>query len=157
GTAAYSAHNAPSPLGELEAGARLGPLSRALARFAVTPPPQWEAHACDWVSGAALIVRREVLERIGPMDDGYFLYFEEVDYCTRARRAGWEVWFVPQSRIVHLEGASTGIHQVERRRPRYWFDSRRRYFVKHHGVAGLLAADALWALGRASLAARRAL
>jgi N-acetylglucosaminyl-diphospho-decaprenol L-rhamnosyltransferase len=157
GEPAYSAHNAPSPLGELEAGARLGPLTRVLERYAVTPPPRALPHACGWVSGAALIMRRAVVEDVGLLDDGYFLYFEEVDYCSRARRAGWEVWFVPASRILHLEGASTGIRDLRRRRPRYWYDSRRRYFVKHHGVAGLLLADALWAFGRATLGFRRTL
>jgi len=157
GSAAYSAHNAPSPLGELEAAARLGPLSRLLRRYAVTPPPRNESHACEWVSGAAMLLRREVLESIGQMDDGFFLYFEEVDFCTRARRAGWSVWFVPASRVVHLEGAATGIQDHRRRRPGYWFDSRRRYFVKHHGIAGLVLADLLWAIGRASLGVRRSL
>lgn len=156
GSLAYSAHNAPSPLGEFEAGARFGPLSRLLRRYVVTPPACMEAHACEWVSGAAMMLRRELIDRLGGMDDGYFLYFEEVDFCTRARAAGWEVWFEPASRVVHLEGAATGIRE-KRRRPPYWFASRRRYFVKHHGVAGLLLADGLWAVGRASLAARAAL
>jgi GT2 family glycosyltransferase len=150
-----SAHHAPSPLGELEVGARLGVLSRLLSRYVVSPPSRAEAHECDWVSGASLIVRRSLLEQLGPMDEGFFLYFEEVDYCCRARNAGWSVWFVPESRVVHLEGAATGIRTARKRRPRYWYDSRRRFFVKHHGVAGLLAADALWAIGRLSFLARR--
>lgn len=157
GAPAYSAHNFFTPLGELESGARLGLLSRVLRRYSVASPFRDYAHECDWVSGAALIVRRAVLEQIGLLDEGYFLYFEEVDFCLRARKAGWQVWFVPESVVVHFEGATTGIHDVARRRPRYWYDSRRRYFVKHHGISGLLAADAFWALGRASLAARKAL
>lgn len=157
GAPVQSAHNSVTPLGELEAGARLGALSRAMRRYAVSPPSRECCHECDWVSGAALIVRRAVFDRIGLLDEGFFLYFEEVDFCSRARRAGWQVWFVPESRIVHLEGASTGISDTQRRRPRYWFEARRRYFVKHHGVLGLLLADALWLLGRGSLALRRAL
>jgi GT2 family glycosyltransferase len=152
-----SAHRAPSPLAELESSARLDMLSRALHRYAVTPLMQDTAHECDWVSGASLIVRREVFEEIGLMDEGYFLYFEEVDFCLRAQRAGWKVWFVPESRVVHFEGASTGIQSVARRRPTYWYDSRRRYFIKHFSVSGLILADMLWAAGRASLALRRIL
>lgn len=152
-----SAHHAPSPLGELVSTARLGMLSRTLARHVATPPMRETAHECDWVSGASLIIRREVFEQIGLMDEGYFLYFEEVDFCTRARNAGWQVWFVPESRIVHLEGASTGIRDTRRRRAAYWYDSRRRYFIKHFGIAGLALADALWALGRSSFALRRML
>ena len=153
-----SAHNALSPLGELVSSARVGILSRVLRRYDVSPPMQEAiAHRCDWVSGASFIVRREVFEQIGLLDEGYFLYFEEVDFCTRARKAGWHVWFVPESRIVHFEGASTGIQSVARRRPSYWYQSRRRYFVKHFGVLGLIFADILWAIGRGSLNLRRVL
>lgn len=156
GNAECSAHNALSPLGELDSGARLGILSRVLHRYVATLPLREEAFECDWVSGASLMVRREVFEAIDLLDEGYFLYFEEVDFCSRARNAGWKIWFVPASRVVHFEGSATGIKQA-RRRPRYWFDSRRRYFVKHFGMFGLILADALWAAGRTSLALRRLL
>jgi hypothetical protein len=95
-------------------------------------------------------MRREVLEQVGLMDDNYFLYFEEADFCWRAKRAGWEVWYVPQSRVMHLEGASTGINAEATRRASYWYDSRRRFFVKHYGVAGLVLADMFWTVGRAT-------
>lgn len=152
-----SAHNAFSPLGELVAGARLGVLSRALDRYEVSPPVKTAAHRCEWVSGAGLMARTELFENIGLLDDNYFLYFEEADFCFRAHQAKWEIWFVPESRIVHLEGAATGIQNVARRRPRYWYESRRRYFIKHYGVAGLLLADVLWTVGRITLEIRRLL
>ena len=47
------------------------------------------------------------------MDEGYFLYFEEVDFCLRAHRAGWPCWYVPQSRIMHIGGQSTGVADRE--------------------------------------------
>ena len=151
-----SAHNAPSPIGEMLAGASLGVLTRALNRYAVSPPVLETPHECDWVSGASLMARREVFERIGLLDEQFFLYFEEVDFCVRAGAAGWKIWLVPESRVVHFEGASTGI-RVVRRRPRYWYESRRRYFVKHFGVPGLLLADVLWSLGKITLLLRRVL
>ena len=151
-----SAHNAPTVLGELEAGARLGMLSRLLARYVVTPPLRAEAHECEWVSGASMMVRREVFDAIGLLDDGFFLYFEEVDFCCRARKAGWKVWYLPESTVMHLEGAATGIRAVTRR-ARYWYDSRRRFFVKHYGIGGLLLADVFWACGRLSYLLRRGL
>jgi len=147
GSVDCSAHRVFSPLGELDAGARLGVLSRLLHKHVVSPPLRSDNHSCDWVSGASLMVRREVLEQIGLMDEGFFLYFEETDFCWRAKRAGWEVWYVPASRIVHLEGAATGIRRVTRRAA-YWYDSRRRFFIKHYGVGGLLLTDFLWAIGR---------
>jgi len=152
-----SAHRVPSPLGELNGAARLGVLSRLLHRHAVSPPLRDEAHECDWVSGASMIVRRQVLEQIGPMDEGYFLYFEEVDFCCRAREAGWSVWYVPESCVMHLEGAATGIRAAAKRRPMYWYDSRRRFFVKQYGIVGLVAADVLWSVGRLVFLLRRAL
>jgi hypothetical protein len=152
-----TAHNAPSPLGELDAGARLGLLSRLLPRHVVTPPTREVEHECDWVSGASMMIRRQVFEQMIMLDEGFFLYYEEVDFCFRAKQAGWQVWYAPRSMVVHLEGASTGIRAVQLRRARYWYDSRRRFFVKHHGIDGLLLADLLWALGRASYLLRRAL
>lgn len=152
-----SAHRVPSPLGELEGAARSGPLSRLLERHAVSSPPRDEAHACDWVSGASMLIRREVLEQVGPMDEGYFLYFEEVDYCCRTRDAGWTVWYAPEARVTHLEGAATGIAAGSRRRAAYWYDSRRRFFTRRYGRLGLLAADALWAVGRCLHLSRRVL
>lgn len=152
-----SAHNAFTPLGELICGSSLGVLARRWPHADVSPPVRASAHECDWVSGASLVVRTRVFDEIGLMDDRYFLYFEEADFCARARQAGWQVWFTPASRIVHLEGAATGIRNVVKRRPRYWYESRRRYFIKHHGLAGLMLADALWALGRVSLLVRRSL
>lgn len=150
-----SAHRNHSPLSELDTGARLGLIARLLERYVVSPPPRNEAHACDWVSGASMMIRREVFEQIGLMDEGYFLYFEEMDFCCQARTAGWSVWYLPGSRVVHLEGASTGIQVGAKRRAGYWYDSRRRFFIKHHGIAGLLLADTLWALGRMSYLFRR--
>lgn len=152
-----SAHVFPSPLSELDSGARLGVLSRILRRHAVTIPPRTLAHSCDWVSGASMMVRRQVLAEIGWMDEDFFLYFEEVDYCRRAQQAGWECWYVPDSRVVHLEGASTAISASSKRRAGYWYDSRRRYFVKHYGLAGLLAADLFRAIGVFSFSLRKSL
>ena len=152
-----SAHPFPSPLGELEGAAQLGMLSRHMPRSRTDAPEQDGSRRCDWVSGACFAVRRQVLDQIGPFDEGYFLYFEEIEFCLRARRAGWSCWFVPTARVVHCEGASTGIREARRRRPAYWFASRRRFFLTAHGLLGLIAADVLWALGRGSFVVRRAI
>lgn len=157
GSREASSHRFPSPLGELEGAAAFGPLSRLLRRYAVTPGRREEPHACDWVSGAFLAVRTEVLDDIGMMDEGFFLYFEETDFCRRAVEAGWDCRCVPAARIVHFEGASTQIKKKKRRRSAYWLASRRRYFAKAYGPAGLIAADLLYALGRSTRLVRRAL
>lgn len=153
----HSAHRFPSPLGELDRGARLGMLRRVLGRYFDEAPGGREIKACDWVSGASMMVRREVFEKVGLMDEKYFLYFDEVDFCARAARAGYRSWYVPAARIVHLEGQATGISQARKRRGHWWYESRRRFFVKEYGVPGLLVSDALWAAGRLTFVIRKAL
>ena len=61
----------------------------------------------DWVTGAFFLVRRKVLDEIGLLDEDFFMYTEEVDFCYRAKRKGWEVWYLPKWAIVHLGGASS--------------------------------------------------
>ncbi len=87
----------------------------------------------DHPLGAAMLVRRAVLDQVGGFDEGFFMYAEEVDWCRRIRAAGWEIWQVPRAEIVHLAGQSTrqraGPMTVELWRARY------RYFAKHHSRA----------------------
>jgi GT2 family glycosyltransferase len=160
GTVARSAFRFPGVVSEFENGARLGLVSRLLSRFAVAPPPRDEEHRADWLSGASVLVRREVFAEVGLLDEGFFLYFEDVDFCRRAWSAGWECWHVPSSRVVHLEGQSTGMSGAEkaaRRVPPYWLAARRRYFVKHHGDLVAWVASLAWAAGHASWRVRRRL
>lgn len=153
-----TAHRFFSVLGEVERGFRLGVLSRLLRRWEVSPVPPPEAAPCDWVCGASMLIRRSTLDRIGLLDEGFFLYYEETDFCRRARAAGLEVWYVPRSEVVHHAGAATGAtgaQRFEKRAPDYWFQSRRRYYVRGHGQLYATAAD--WALlvGLASWRVRR--
>jgi GT2 family glycosyltransferase len=137
----------PSVWSELDNGLRLGVVTRLLAGRIVRWRMSDQPAAVDWVPGASMIVRREVFESVGLMDEGYFLYFEETDFCRQARIAGWECWYVPGSRIMHIAGQSTGISSsmtTPKRRPKYWFDSRRRYFAKNHGRCYAMAADLVW-------------
>jgi hypothetical protein len=137
----------PSLLSELDGGLRLGFVTRLLSRWAILHPMDGREACVDWVSGASLMVKREVFDAIGLMDEGYFLYYEETDFILNAKRAGWQCWYVPQSRVFHIAGASTGMVDrppEPRRLPRYWFESRRRYFVKNHSRAYAMATDLVW-------------
>ena len=149
-----SARRFPSVWSELDSGARLGFLSSLLKNWQVALPVIDRAHRCDWVSGAAMMIRREVFEQIGLMDDGFFLYFEELDFCQRSSNAGWQVWLEPASLVTHFEGQATGIQHPRKRRGKYWYDSRRRYFIKQYGVTRWILADILWGLGRLTLLLR---
>ena len=152
GTPQHSAFRFPTVLSELEGGLRFGPASRLLARWAIAPEISPEACPTDWVAGACMIIRREVFNTIGLLDEGYFMYFEEVDFCHRARRAGWSCWYMPDSRVVHLIGRSSGVtdpRTARRRRPTYWFAARRRYFLGNQGRLATMLADIAWTAGRA--------
>jgi N-acetylglucosaminyl-diphospho-decaprenol L-rhamnosyltransferase len=137
---------------EFEASLGLGVVSKLLKRWAVAPPLTDEPSRYDWISGASMLIRTQVFRDIGLMDEGYFLYYEETDFCLRAEKHGWLCWYVPDSRVIHLVGKSTGVTdaagQVKRRAP-YWFESRRRYFLKHHGLAYAVLADIALATGTA--------
>jgi GT2 family glycosyltransferase len=150
-----SGHRMPTPLSEAVAATRLGILYKIFAGRMDDFPIRDENFECDWVSGAALFARTEVFEKIGLLDEALFVYFEEPDFCSRARAAGWEVWIVAGSRILHLEGQTTGISVAKKRRAAYWYNSRRYFFVKHYGVIGLVAADLGWLLGRTTFLIRR--
>lgn len=136
----------PSIAAELESEARLGPLSHLLDRWRIAPDMSELPVQIDWVSGACMVVRAEVMQELKGLDENYFLYYEEVDFCRRAMAAGWPCWHVPGSRVVHLVGQSTGVtrHQRPARRPTYWFSSRRRYYVRHHGTLYAMGADLAW-------------
>jgi N-acetylglucosaminyl-diphospho-decaprenol L-rhamnosyltransferase len=140
----------PNVLSELDSGLRLGIVTKLLSRWVVVQQMGDEPAPIDWIPGASMLIRREVFEAIGLMDEGYFLYFEETDFCLQAKRAGWSCWYVPQSRIMHIAGQSTGVtvrNARPKRLPQYWFDSRRRYFMKNHGWLYTAIADAAWIAG----------
>jgi N-acetylglucosaminyl-diphospho-decaprenol L-rhamnosyltransferase len=85
----------------------------------------------DWVVGAALAVRREVLARVGGFDEGYFMYSEELDLCRRIKEAGWQIVYLPTAQIIHYEGKSS--EQVISARHIRFQTSKVRYFRKFHG------------------------
>ena len=122
----------PSILGEFEGAARMGPISRILRRHTVPLPVPETTQPVDWLAGASLMIRQEVLDQIGGFDETFFLYFEETDLCRRAARAGWKTYYVATSRVEHIGSVSTGMKGWGRV-PDYWFASRRHYFIKTHG------------------------
>lgn len=137
----------PSLLGELEHGSRWRLVSWLLRGSAVTRRMGKNCEKVDWVSGASFVIRRELLEDGMRFDEGYFLYYEETDFCLQATRKGWECWYVPDAVVLHIAGQSTGItgKQIKLRRlPPYWFHSRQRYFVKNHGRFYGILADLSW-------------
>ena len=142
-------------LSEFDRGLRLGLVSRLVSPWTAVPPRSVACPA-EWVSGACIMLRRSMLDQIGLLDEGLYTYFDDIDICLRARRAGWETWYVPESRIIHLEGSSTGVtSQAKKRRPAYWFQARRRYFLKNYGGLYTALVDAAFLFGFAMWRMRR--
>lgn len=106
----------------------------------------------DHPLGACMIVRREVVETVGPLDEGFFMYAEEIDWCLRIKHAGWEVWLVADAAIVHHGGQST--RQFRHRMFVELHRSRARLFAKHRSPAFRAANRALLRLGLAREIAR---
>jgi GT2 family glycosyltransferase len=107
------------------------PNLRVFARYTLADVPDDRPQEVDWLVGAAFMVRREVYEAIGPLDEGFFMYSEELDWCRRARDAGWRIAYDPAAEIIHYEGKSS--EQAVARRDIAFFTSRVRYTRKYHG------------------------
>jgi GT2 family glycosyltransferase len=142
---------------ELDRGLKLGIVSKLLAPWSLVLPKREEPFRVGWVSGASLILRRTMLEQIGLLDEDLYTYFDDPDISLRAARAGWETWYVPESRVIHLGGATTGLSgpRVVPRLPPYWYQARRRFFVKNYGPWYTAIADAAFILGYAAWRLRR--
>lgn len=109
--------------------------------------------AIDHPLGAAMLARAEVIRQVGLMDESFFMYAEEIDWCIRVKRQGWQVYCVPAARIVHHSGSSTQQNRSAMRD--VLWQSRFRLFRKHYSPAFNLAAHLLVAVGR-RIEARRA-
>jgi N-acetylglucosaminyl-diphospho-decaprenol L-rhamnosyltransferase len=142
---------------EFDRGLRLGVVSKVLSAWTSVLPKPGGAFRSGWVSGACLILRRTMLDQIGLLDEGLYTYFDDLDICLRAHRGGWETWYVPESRVIHLGGASTGVtgQRVRARLPPYWYQARRRYFLKNYGAIYTTLVDIAFISGYATWRLRR--
>jgi GT2 family glycosyltransferase len=133
----------------------MGDMARRHLQRAYLPDPE-QTREVDWVMGACLLLRRPALEHVGPLDDEYFFFLEEVDLCYRLRQHGWSVVFLGKAGIVHLGGQSWARVSAPRL---IWYyrgllrfyrlhGSRGRYLVLRGGVALGAAGHVLWFLLR---------
>ena len=124
---------------------------RLLERYEVLDRPDDAVQDVDWLYGAALMARREGVAQVGLMDEDFFMYSEELDWCRRFREAGWRVVYLPTAQIVHYEGKSS--EQAVAARHVHFQTSKVHYFRKHHGAAVaevlrlFLIGNYVWQLG----------
>jgi N-acetylglucosaminyl-diphospho-decaprenol L-rhamnosyltransferase len=102
-----------------------------LRRYYMADSPDDAVQPVDWLVGACLLVRREAYEQVGGLDEGFFMYSEEMDWCRRCKPSGWEIVYLPTATVIHHEGKSS--EQVVPARHIYFQSSKVRYFRKHHG------------------------
>jgi GT2 family glycosyltransferase len=128
---------------------------RVLRRYYMADTSDEATQPVDWLVGACLLVRREVYDQLGGLDEGFFMYSEELDWCRRIKDAGWEVVYLPSATVVHHEGKSS--EQVVAARHIHFQSSKVRYFRKHHGslqgefLRWFLLATYVYQMGREGL------
>jgi GT2 family glycosyltransferase len=107
-----------------------------LGAYKLTRFPHDHPRPVEQIMGAAMLLRRSDYERLGGLDERFFIYFEEVDLCKRLRELGGEIWFWPEARVQHLAGRSCEAEAVRARMIFTLRASRKKYFRKHFGVFG---------------------
>lgn len=139
--------------------------AKLLEDFTFGSAPETATLDVDWVQGSALMARRAVLEQIGGLDEGYVMYSEEMDWCKRAKSAGWGVVYLGSASLIHHGGKSS--EQVAARKHIHFQESKLRYFRKYHGrgfaaiLRVFLLLNYLWQIalegGKSALGHKRAL
>jgi GT2 family glycosyltransferase len=130
--------------------ARLFARTRTFGAYNMTWWDHGQARRVDWVSGACLVVTRAAWQQVGPLDEDYFMYFEDADWCRRLAAVGLECWYLPEAQIMHHEAASW--REASRQRILASHRAAFRYFRKHHGRGAetvVRLSTALSALARA--------
>ena len=132
--------------------AETGPVTKLLKHKVVALDLPHDPTKIEWASFACILLRGDMVRAIGPMDEGYFLYFEDCEYALRARRAGWGVVYESNARAVHFRGGSGPVKTLaaeKKRMPGYFWRSRTRFFRQAHGPLGPFLANLAWTAGRA--------
>ena len=152
-----SVFRAPPPAAEFARAAQSGVIEWIFPQLKPSFPASLQPIEADWLGFACVLIRKEVIEQVGGLDEGYFMYFEDIDYCRRVRAAGWKVLCWPSAKVIHLLGGSSGVttqSKLQKRGPRYYYEARARYFATYYGRTGLWRANGYWYLGRALAFAR---
>lgn len=123
----------PTLLREIRLSRRVNRIVRRVLGDERPDPDPTRPTPVDWVDGCCLMIRREVIDRIGLLDEQYFLYAEELDWCRSARKAGWHIVTCPAAEMTHLRGTSTD--QVKEAALARLVETRLRYYRKQDGLA----------------------
>lgn len=107
------------------------PRNRVLDHYYLNDQPDDTLQEVDWVVGACILLQREAIEQVGLLDESVFMYSDELDWCRRAKSAGWRVIYLPAAQVIHHEGQSS--EQAVAARHIHFQKAKIYYFRKHHG------------------------
>lgn len=135
----------PTLLGEIRLSKNVNRILRLVLGGARPDPDATQPTHVDWVDGCCLMIRRAVIDQIGLLDEQYFLYAEELDWCRSARKAGWQIVTCPAAEMTHLRGTST--EQVKDAALAGLVETRLRYYRKQDGLVTALLVSLVYAAG----------
>ena len=151
GTPQISCFRYHTPISELLDAAKTGLISQPLHHYEVPLPISNTPFTPQWTSFASVLLRGKAVQEVGLMDESFFMYYEDVDYCRRVEKAGWHIWHLPASRVIHLRGQSSPVKEAttkRSKRPHYYYSARAHYFTKYYGKLGFWLANFMWETGR---------
>lgn len=115
---------------------KLFPKSKLFARYNLTYLDENQSYEVDAVSGSFMFLRREVYEKIGGLDETFFMYGEDLDYCYRVKQAGYKVYYVHSTQIIHFKGESTKRSNIDELK--HFYDAMRLFVRKHFSGSWLI-------------------
>jgi hypothetical protein len=124
----------PTPLGALAHFTGIGRRAGAPAALNQYRAPDVDRGPVDAVNGAFMLIRRSMLDEIGPFDEGYWLYMEDLDLCYRAAKAGWLTWYEPSVVVTHVKGGSSGRHRGLRANYAFHYGMA-RFYRRHYAAS----------------------
>lgn len=141
GVLEYSCKSFPTPSIALFLNypfAKIVPLEKAFKGYLLSDWDHSSAREVDWVTGACMLVRRESMEEAGLLDESYFMFAEDVDWCYRMKLSSWQVFYVPSAKVVHIKGASYADGATGRQMRVESHKSMMRFFEKHYETAAVI-------------------
>jgi GT2 family glycosyltransferase len=150
GTSQISTFRYRTPVTELLYASKVGFFGRVLSKHVVARELHGFTTGLDWASFACIVIRKEVFDHLGLLDERYFMYFEDMAFCRKATRAGFNIAYQPEARVVHLRGGTSSVKEKteqRERRPGYYYAARSHYLQTFYGVSGRFFANILWTLG----------
>ncbi len=135
----------PTLLGEIRQSKNIDKVLRRIVGSETPVEVKAGPFEVDWVDGCCLFIRRDVINQIGSLDEQYFLYAEELDWCFRARKAGWAIHALPQLTMIHHQGQSSA--QMSDFSLAHLVETRLRYYRKNHGLGIAVATSLVYVAG----------